>query len=219
MAIVVSVAVLGAVSLLLSGLILARYRRDRRPWHLYWGVGIFLVFLTLAEESALDAGLWSQPLIRSYLVLVAVLVGVLSLGSAELSLKRRWRSLWFVYVGVTSAVCAVIGALTPISSSIMFQGVVWGLPPTDVVVSSSAVTVPSALLLIVTSAYGAVRQKRPHLLYITLGTAVISLAGSLYIVSFPATLEYAEFLGVLLLFLGFVRVPDRSDLRPRPAPA
>lgn len=213
-----SLVALGGIALVLSLLLFVRFRRDRRPWHLYWAVGILMVFVTLVEEGTLDAGLWSQPLIRSYVVLVAVLVGVLSLGSAELAFRGRWKALWFGYVGVSSAACAVLGALTPIPSSIMYQGVVWGVPPTDVVVLSSIVTVPSALLLIVSSLVGAIRERRPRLLYITAGTAIISLAGTLYVVSFPATLYYAEFVGVVLLFLGFVRVAGRPVSAVRPTP-
>jgi len=219
LAIAFSIAAESLIALVLAGLVLARYRRTGRRWHLFWGIGVFLVFVTLAEESALDAGLWSQWLIRSYLVLVAVLVGILSAGSAEMSLRGWWRRGWFGYVAASSLACAVVGALTPISSTIMFQGVVWGLPPTDVVVISSVVTVPSALLLIVTSLYGAVRERRLQLLYITAGTAVFSLAGSLYIASFPAAMVYAEFAATLLLFVGFVRVGDRPARAPSPAPS
>lgn len=215
--IALSIAALSFVALVLAALVLARFRADRRPPHAYWGVGILLVAVTLAEEAALYAGVWSQLLIRSYLVLVALLVGLLSLGSAELSLKGLWRTVWFGFVGLTCAACAVVGALSPVSSSIMFQGVVWRLPPTGVVVTSSLVTIPSALLLIVSSVYGAIRQRHPRLLYIALGTAVISLAGTLYIVSFPVTLYYAEFVGVVLLFLGFLNVGKRPAASPSPA--
>lgn len=209
-AIVASIVVESLIALLLAVLVLARYRRERQPWHLYWGVGVALVFVTLLEESALDAGAWSQLLIRSYLVLIAVLVGILSLGSAEVSLTGRWRAVWFGYVALSCAACAIVGAVTPVSSSIMYQGVVWGSPPTSVVVLSSVVTFPSALLLIGSALYGAVRERRPQLLFIVAGAALFSLAGTLYIASFPVAMVYSEFAGVVLLFLGFVRVLGRT---------
>jgi len=202
----VSIVVLSAVALVLSGMVLAKYRSGRSLAHLFWGVGIVLVGLTLAEEAGLYFGLWSQLLIRSYFVLVALLVGILSLGSAEISLSGRWRSAWFAYVGLGGVASIVVGAITTVSPSVLRAGVVWGSPPLALVLASTVLTVPSALLLIVSSAYGAVRQHRPRLLYVTVGTAVIALSGSLYIVSFPVALYYAEFLGVLLLFLGFVHI-------------
>jgi hypothetical protein len=205
--IAISLLVLSVISLLLSVLVLRRYRRERQRCHLYWGVGLLLFFVTLVQEAVLDLGVWSQLLIQSYLILVAVLVGILSLGSAELSLHGRWRPLYFGYIGLTSAALVVVGLLVPIPSSIVAQGVVSGVPPTSITLLSSIITVPAALLLIVSSLYGVVRQRRYHLLFIAIGTAVISAAGALYLVSFPATLYYAEFVGMLLLFLGFVRIP------------
>jgi len=214
-----SIVGLSLISLLLALVLLGRFRRQRRPWHLYWGAGILLVAATLAQEAAFCLGVWSEPLVRAYVVLVAVLVGVLSLGTAELSLSGRWRSAWFVFVGAASVACAVVGGLTPVPSSVLFHGVVWSGVPTNDVLVSSVVTFPSAALLMVSSAYGAVRERRPNLLFVTVGTGVLAAAGGLYIASFPAALLYTEFVGVVLLFLGFVRVLDRraSVLAPTAA--
>lgn len=214
-----ALGVLSGISLLLAVFLLRKYTRGRRASYLYWGIGIVLVFVTLLQEAALYVGVFSQLLIRSYLVLVAVLVGILSLGSAELSLRGRWKGLWFGYIGVTSVAMAVVGALTSVPSSILYDGVVWSLPPVAIVVASSLVTVPGAMMLILASAYGAWRQRRLELLYITAGTIVISVSGSLYIVSFPTTLYFAEFVGILLLFLGFVKVPGLSAPAGRPSSA
>jgi hypothetical protein len=217
-AIAVSLGVLSVVAFVLAMLVLLRFRKERRACHLYWGVGLFLVFVTLVEEAVLDIGVWSQLLIQSYLILVAVLVGILSLGSAELSLSGRWRALWFGYIGVMSAALVILGLMVSVPSSIVVDGVVSGLPPPSIEVLSSLITVPGALLLIVSSLYGAIRQRRLNLLYIALGTAVISAAGALYLVSLPVTLYYAEFVGVVLLFLGFVKIPRLVGASPAPGP-
>jgi hypothetical protein len=217
-AITASIVVLSLVSLLLAVLVLRGFHRDHRNSHLYWGVGLLLVFVTLAEEVALFVGVWSQVLIQSYLVLVGVLVGLLSLGSAELSLKGRWKQAWFGYIGTTSVLLGVVGFLYAAPTSILAGGVVSGLPSTPVVVASSLVTYPAAGLLIVSSLYGALRGRRFQLLYITAGTLVISAAGSLYLASVPVTLYYAEFAGVVLLFLGFIKVPLLSTPAGRPTP-
>ncbi len=218
-AIAVAIGILSGVTLLLAAFLLRKYARGRRVSYLYWGSGILLIFVTLAEEAALYSGVWSQPLIRSYLVLVALLVGILSLGSAELSLRGRWKVLWFGYIGVTGVAVTVVGILTSVPSSVLYEGVVWGLPPMAIVVASSLMTIPGAMLLILASLYGAWTQKRWELLYITVGTIVISVSGSLYIVSFPTTLYFAEFVGVVLLFLGFVKVPGLSAPVGRPTPS
>jgi hypothetical protein len=208
--IAVSLVVLSGIALVLAVLVLRRYRAEHRACYLYWGSGLFLFFVTLVEEAVLDFGVWSQPLIQSYLILVAVLVGILSLGSAEMSLAPRWRWPYFGYITATSVALVVLGFTVTIPTSIMTEGVVSGLPPTSIDVVSSLITFPAAILLIVSALYGAVKQHRPNLLYIAVGTGVISAAGTLYLVSFPATLYYAEFVGILLLFLGFVKIPRFS---------
>jgi hypothetical protein len=208
-----SIVALSLVAFLLSVLVLARFHRDRQRCHLYWGAGLALVFVTLVEEAALFVGVWSQLLVQSYLVLVGVLVGILSLGSAELSLSGRWKPVWFGYIALTSAALAAVGFLSPASPSIVVAGVVSGIPSTPVVIASSLVTYPAAGLLIASSLYGALRGKRLQLLYITFGTVIIAAAGSLYLVAFPVSLYYAEFVGVALLFLGFVKIPALSAPR------
>jgi len=218
-AVATSLGVLSAVAFFLALLVFLRYYRERQACHLYWSVGLFLVFVTLAEEVPLYLGVWSEPLIQSYLILVAVLVGILSLGSAELALSGRWRTLWFGYIGLMSAAVAVCGVIISVPSSVVVDGVVSGLPPPVIEVLSSLVTFPAAALLFVSSLYGAIRRRRPNLLYIALGTAVISAAGALYIASVPATLYYAEFVGVVLLFFGFVKIPRLVAPSPQPGPA
>ncbi len=217
-AIAASLGVLSVVAFVLAMLVLLRFRKERRACHLYWGVGLFLVFVTLVEEAVLDVGVWSQLLIQSYLILVAVLVGILSLGSAELSLSGRWRALWFGYIGVMSAALVILGLMVSVPSSIVVGGVVSGLPPPSIEVLSSLITVPGALLLIVSSLYGALRQRRLNLLYIALGTAVISAAGALYLVSLPVTLYYAEFVGVGTPLPGFRQDPRLVGTSPAPGP-
>jgi hypothetical protein len=141
----VSLSALSVAALVLTVVVFLRYREEHRRCHLYWGVGLFLVFVTVAEEVPLALGVWNQPLIVSYLVLVALLVGILSMGSAELALSGLWKSVWFGFLGVSSAalvVVSVIPSLSTVSSSIVANGVVTGTPPFWVEVLSSLITIP-----------------------------------------------------------------------------
>jgi hypothetical protein len=121
-------------------------------------------------------------------------------------------------MGVMSVGLLICGLTESVSSGIVVSGVVSGLPPPLIEILSTLITVPAAILLIVSSLYGAIRQRRFNLLYIAFGTAVISAAGALYLVSIPVTLYYAEFVGVVLLFLGFVKIPRLSGPSPQPGP-
>jgi len=199
----------------LTGWVFRRYLEDRQTCHLYWGVGLALIAFTMAQEAVFYLGVWSTPFAQAYLVLVALLVGILSLGTAELSLRGWMHRLWFEFIALAGAAMIVVGILYPPARSIVVSGVVTGLPPTPVLIMSSIVTFPATLLLVGASGYGAFWQKRYHLLFIASGTAVIAAAGSLYIASFPLSLYYAEFAGTVLLFFGFVRLPILS---PRTIP-
>jgi hypothetical protein len=48
------------------------------------------------------------------------------------------------------------------------------------------------------------KTRNKKLLSIIAGVIVVSIAGTLYIVAFPAFLYYAELAGIALLWLGFV---------------
>ena len=218
-AVAASIAALSAVALLLSLLLLARFRRNRRRAQLYFAAGLLLVSVTVAEEALFYVGIAPEALLSSYVVLVAVLVGVLSLGFAELTWHGWRKSLWFLYVGVASLAMVVAAVWVPVPASVVRDGVFTGQLPPLLTAASIAVTVPSAMQLILGSLYGAVREHRWNLLYIALGTIVISAAGALYVTAFPVSLYYAEFLGVGLLFLGFTHLPRRDPTATRGLPA
>jgi hypothetical protein len=211
--IVASLIVLAALAALLTGIVTGRWRRNRRDAELYWSVGLALVTVTLGQEAAVYAGVVSSFMLQSYFFLVALLVGVLSLGSASLALSAPLRSAYAAYILAMCGVTAVVAFAFPVDGSVVTQGVITGSPGLALTVASSLVTFPAAVLMAVTSLYGAFRGKRWNLLYIGIGIIVISAAGSLYIASFPAALYYAEFVGVVLLFLGFVQL---SSPAPRP---
>ncbi len=199
----VSLFLLAILALLLAVSEARRFRRQRLVAHLYWSIGLGLVFFTLFEEAVFYAGVWSDALIRSYLFLVAALVGVLSLGSAEVGMRPVVRRLYAAYVVATSAAVAFYCLTEPVSQGILTQGVVTGFPGLGIVLSSTALTVPAAAIMVVVSVLGAWRQHRWRLAYVAAGIVVISIAGALYVVQFPVTLYYAEFVGVILLYLGF----------------
>lgn len=215
--ILISIGVLGLLAALLGVVEWRRYSAQGALAHLYWSVGLFLVFVTLSEEVLFYAGIWTAALLGSYFFLVAVLVGLLSLGSAQNGLAPMWRRAYTVYVVVVTAVVAYFCATTVVTDSVLTQGVVTGSPGLGIVLSSTALTVPAAVLMAGLALLGAYRNKVWRLAFIAAGIIVISAAGGLYIVSVPVTLYYAEFVGVFLLYIGFGGV--RSSALRRPASA
>ncbi|HEV2316646.1 MAG TPA: hypothetical protein VGV89_03625 [Thermoplasmata archaeon] len=212
--VLLSLVVLSALTFVLGGFETRRWLSFRRRSELYWSVGLVLVGITLAQEAAVYAGYDAGPFLAFYFLLVALLVGILSLGSAELAFGPRWRRVYAAYLAAASALVAYFCFAGPISAQVVTAGVVTGSPGVGVIVASSLVTFPAAAIMAGGAILGVVRGRRWNLAYIAAGILVISAAGSLYIASFPVTLYYAEFAGVLLLFFGFVRLPA-----PSPAPS
>jgi len=87
--------------------------------------------------------------------------------------------------------------------NILTEGVVYGPLPTLVIITSSLVTFPASAILIIVAAFSYYKGHDRRMLSIILGTIIVSVAGTLYIAQFPAFLYYAEFIGIVLLWLGF----------------
>lgn len=217
-AVELSLGVLGLLSALLAVVEWRRYRAQGSRAHLYWSVGLFLVFFTLVEEAVFYQGYWSSLLLGSYFFLVALLVGVLSFGSAENGLPAPWRRLYMAYVAAAAVVVGYFCVIDPVPESVLIQGVVAGNPSLGIVLSSTALTVPAATLMAGLALLGVYRKRVWRLAYIAAGILVISAAGGLYIVSIPVTLYYAEFIGVVLLYLGFGGVRPTALRRLAPTP-
>ncbi|MDE1870492.1 MAG: hypothetical protein KGH71_05965, partial [Candidatus Micrarchaeota archaeon] len=64
-------------------------------------------------------------------------------------------------------------------------------------------TFPAATVLVIVAAMGYRRTRSLKMVSIIAGVVVVSVAGTLYIASFPSFLYYAEFAGMLLLWMGF----------------
>ncbi|HEY6239046.1 MAG TPA: hypothetical protein VIZ68_07680 [Thermoplasmata archaeon] len=213
-----ALVVLSVLTLLLAAVEARRFAARGGRAHLYWSAGLGLVVVTILFEAVFYSGAWSELLAQSYLFLVAVLVGLLSLGSAELLLPARARPIYAGYVAVTCAIVGYFSLTQPVAPSILSDGVFTGNPSLAVILASSLVTLPAAAVMVIGSLRSAVKLRQWRLLYVTAGILVISAAGTLYIVSVPITLYFAEFVGVLLLFIGFGGLPARSAARS-PAPS
>jgi len=209
----VSLVLLAALTTILAAVEARRYAQRSTRAHLFWTAGLALVVVTLLIEAVFYFGTWSAPLAQSYFFLVAILVGLLSLGSAELLLPMRARWAYAAYMVALMGVVGFYSFTEPVDASILSGGVVTGNPPLDVVVASTLLTVPAAALMVVGSVRSALQSRQWRLLSLAAGIVVISAAGGLYIVAVPITLYFAEFLGVFLIYVGFGGYPIGAAVR------
>jgi len=190
-------------SSVLSVLLTVNYFRKTFKSYAYWSAGMWLFAFASFLEILFSLGLYNKGLIDAYLFSVAILVQLLSLGS--LALMNRIR-LFNVYVGYSAAadVILIISLLLFPVGNILTGGVVYGPLPLAITVTSSVITFPAAVVLIVVAAISYRSRRDKKMLAIIAGTVVVSIAGTLYIAAYPAFLYYAEFIGIILLWLGFI---------------
>jgi hypothetical protein len=190
-------------SAVLAALLTKNYSGGKSRSFLYWSVGMWLFAFAVLLEVVFSFSIYVPILMGTYLFAVAVLVQMLSLGSLNLLKKRDYMVSYAIYSVIADIFLLFSLIYTPVGN-IIIGGVVFGALPLLVTVASSFVTFPAAAILIVTAILSYRARKSNKMLDIIAGTVVVSIAGTLYIAAFPAFLYYAEFIGILLLWLGFV---------------
>jgi Tfp pilus assembly protein PilV len=192
-----------AMSCGLAALITMRYAKGKRQSHAFWGAGMWTFAFSVFLEIVFALGIYSRLLISIYLFSVVLLVVLLALGSIQL-VKSRYAKTAFHFFAALSLAYALYSIMTSSPGSLVSDYVVYGLPPMPIVISSSIATSVSAVVIAAVALAGYARTRNARLLSIVAGVVVVSVAGTMYIASFPAFLYYAEFAGILLLWIGFV---------------
>ncbi len=160
-----------------------------------------LLFL-LASFQLFAFGIYSYLLAFIYLLTVSLVVGFLALGSIFLLNNKVLKSLFIVYF-IFTTIFLIYTLITSQIGNIIVNYVVAGSIPLPIIISSSLMTFVSSIIIIVIAALSYKRKKDKRMLSIIAGILVVSFAGTMYIASFPSLLYYSEFIGILLLWLGF----------------
>jgi hypothetical protein len=203
-----SLALLTALLFVLSVRALVRYFGSRSRPQLMWGSGLAIATAAMGVESVVYLGVVTSPILQAYVFFSAAIVGVLSLGATKILRSPRIERFYTGYIVATSALVAVASALTPLPNSMVSSGIITGNPPIMLIVLSSLVTVPATVVLLTATALSLRRSWRWQTLLMAAGAIILGAGGALYIASFPIALYYAEFIGILLLFLGLVSLPQ-----------
>lgn len=195
-----------------------QYRERRVATELMWGGGLALAAAAMGVEAVVYIGIVTVPLLQAYVFFSAAIVGILSLGATKVLRSPRIAKGYTVYTLATCAVVGVMSFVTPLSTSMVTQGIITGNPPLSLLILSSLVTGPATVVLLAASVVSLRRSWRIQTLLMVAGALILGAGGTLYIASFPVALYYAEFIGIFLLFLGLVSLPQPSA-RPVGAPA
>ena len=187
--------------------------RTRKIAQAMWGGGLALGAAAMAVELLAYVGVVTEALLQTYVFLSAGIVGVLSLGAVG-SLHRPRLSIGYgAFQAGALGVTAWASFASYLPPSVVVSGIIVGPFPAVVLLLSTVVTVPATVVLFVTAVVSLRRAFRWSHVTMLAGAAVLGAGGFLYIASFPVMLYYAEFVGIIMLFVGLVnlsRVPVAS---------
>ena len=194
------------IFLLSAGLtffIVRKYLAKKQLNLLYWSSGLIVFTIAVLLEILMANNIYNRFIIDFYLFLVAVLVQFLALGSFALFGNKKFLNYYYIYSVLATIFLIATLVLYPVGD-IIRSHIVFGVLPLGITLSSSAVTFPAAVFIIIIAAISYRKFHSNKLLSIIAGVLVVSVAGTLFIVKIPVFLYYAEFIGILLLWLGFM---------------
>ncbi len=199
----ISTIIIFLLSAGLTFFILRKYLKTRKLNLFYWSSGLIIFTLAVLLEILMANGIYSRLIIDIYLFLVAILVQFLALGSFALYNNKRFLSYYYIYSILATIFIIATLVFEPIGDIIKMH-IVYGVLPLGVTISSSFVTFPAAFFIILIAAISYKKFKNKKLLSIIAGVIIVAIAGTLYIAAIPVFLYYAEFIGILLLWIGFM---------------
>jgi O-antigen/teichoic acid export membrane protein len=198
-----STFVIFLLSAILAAYLLRRYaKRKKDKNYLFWSIGVWVFAISALLETLFALNVYNVFLMEAYLFLVVLLVELLGLGSIQLTKFAAVRRTYYVFFVITLA-ATLYSVYTTKPRDLVANYVVALPPPLFVTITSTVGTTVAAAVILIMAAMGYRRTKNRKLLSIIAGVVVVSIAGFLYIAAFPVLLYYAEFLGILLLWLGF----------------
>ncbi len=200
--VLISVIIIFVLTIGLTVVMLKKYLKTQYLSLFYWSLGIIVFTFAVLLEIIMAANIFSRFLIDFYLFLVAILVNFLALGSFALFGNRKFLFYYNIY-SIISIIFFIITLIIYPVGHIIIHHIVFGPLPLMIVISSSAITFPAAVLIIIIAAISYRKSKNAKLLSIIAGVLVVSTAGTLYIAAIPVFLYYAEFIGIVLLWVGF----------------
>ncbi len=187
----------------LAALMTKKYMKLKNNSFLFWSIGLWLFALGVLLEVVFAFNVYNQGLIKAYLMVVALLVGFLALGSMNLLKSKRVIKAYEAFF-IAASIFVAYSLAASFIGNVLTNYVVFGVLPNLVVISSAVLTFPAAIALIWTAALTYRKTSNKKMVSIIVGVIIVSIAGTLYIAHFPAFLYYSEFVGILLLWLGFI---------------
>ncbi len=204
------------ISVAFALLVFHQWLARRKAYQMAWSVGLAMFAMAAFTQFLAESYGWSDGVYRVYYFLAAPLVAVLGVGSAFL-VSRRLGLAFSVYTAVLGIVFAWVVFTAPVDTAVLQQAIPGGSGfPESVRLWSPVFTIPGSLLLIGIALLSYWRSRLAFNLAIAAGAIVAAGSGGLASLNVPAVLYFGEFVGIALMFWGFLLSREPSQA-PRPA--
>jgi len=205
------------VSVIFAALVFRQWLSRRKPFQMAWALGLGLYGLAAFTQFLAEAYGWSASTYKLYYLVAAPLVAVLGIGSTLLVHRRAGIGFAvytaIVFLGFAAAVAGATVNTAALASPIPVAGTAL---PDNVRIFSPLFTIPGSVALIGIAAYSYWRTRLMFNLWIGIGALIIAAGGSLARFNLSWALYIGEFLGIAVMFWGFLA---SQDLAKAKAPA
>lgn len=193
-----------AISAAFAFLVFHQWLARHKSYQIAWSAGLAMFAIAALSQFLAEAYGWSDGVYRLYYFMAAPLVAVLGAGSAFLS-NRRLGLAFTLYTVVLAAGFAWVVFTAPVSPAALQQPIPAGSGfPESVRIWSPLFTVPGSLLLIGIAVLSYWRSRLAFNLAIAGGAIVAAGSGSLATFGITWLLYLGEFVGIALMFWGFL---------------
>lgn len=228
----------GIISFVFAFFVLKRYMERKGTYLLIWGIGSIFYGIGGLSEAYYGAFGWNPLIFRLWYLFGAILVAAwLGQGTVYLLAKRKWANTLLVILILGSLYGAFKVFTAQLDPTLMAASTHTGGELSGRAITSSGVRILTpffnmygTLTLVGGAAYSAfIFWRKRVLLHRTIGNILIAVGATLPAfggffsrLQFPGALYIGEFLGILLLFAGFLRAttPMKTEsVEPVPAAA
>ncbi len=193
------------LSLPLALYLMFEYKRFRHKHFLWLSAAFWLFSIDTLLELLFSMGISTGLLVRLYLFIAAAMVNLLVIGVLGRVVHHTTIRAYKVY-SVLTLIFLAYSVLASNVSSVVVKGIVSGSVSSLIIIASSLITIPGAFILAGSSLYYYIDTRRIRTLSIFAGILIMSTGGFLYIASMPAVNYYADFIGILLLWIGVINI-------------
>ncbi|MBI4393406.1 MAG: hypothetical protein HY556_06385 [Euryarchaeota archaeon] len=216
-------AAAGMIGLAFAIFVASKFREKRRTSDALWTVGLLLYAIVSFIEAWVMIGGWTIPLYRIYFVMAPSLVGLLGAGTIRFVADAKKARFFTVFIAVLIAVAAVgqLAIVLHLDTPVTSEGTTmalndWGselggkaIPfPQPARVAFLLLNIVGGLALILGALWSWRATKRIGVLLIAFGAMLPFAAGSLSTLGLVEARIIAQFLGITLMFAGFIKSQD-----------